>query len=155
MFVSEFYLNPRSFLGLSSLDPSHIPLHFVLLHFISVDFSKWISCVSKCARELLIPMLIYIPMYIYIYKTLLYHQQMQKFSFLPIVIPLMLLFCPKFPRNISANIMYRMMDNGDLCHSRLLTRKLATSARHLDLCFYVLINCFYFLYYFGSVSEIM
>ena len=66
---------------------------------------------------------VYIYSYVCIYKTLLYHQQKQKFSFSPIVIPSMLLFCPIFSRNISANIIYRMMDNGDLCHSPLLTRK--------------------------------
>ena len=111
--MSEFHLNPRYFFGLPLLDPSHIPMHFVFLYFMSVAYSKCISCVSRCTRELLLPMHIVVSSV----KADVFS------SFLPITIPLMSLFCLRFSKNISANIMYRIIDNGHLCCSPLFTRK--------------------------------
>ena len=71
----------------------------------SVAFSKCISYVSRCA-------------------TVISSAKAEVFtSFSPITIALMPLFRLMFSKNISANIMYRIIDNGHLCRSPLFTRK--------------------------------
>ena len=92
--VSEFHFNPRGFPGLLLLDLSHIPMHFILLYFVLL---KCISCVSRCARELLLPM----------YIVVLSAKAEVFSSFLPITITLMPLFCFIFSKNLSAKILYR------------------------------------------------
>ena len=56
--VSGFHLSPRGFPGLPLLDLNHIPMHFFLLYFMSVAFSRCVSCVSGCGGGLLLPVYI-------------------------------------------------------------------------------------------------
>ena len=124
-FASEFHLNSRGFLGLPLLDPSHSPMHFVLLYFMSVAFSKCIRSISRCAGKLLLPM----------YYIVVSSAKAEVFSsFSPITIPLMPLFCLMFSENISANIMYRIIDNGHPCRSSLFTRKTCDKCLFTFIC---------------------
>ena len=88
-------------------------MHFALLYFMPVAFSKCISCVLRCATELLLPM--------YIVASSAKAEVFSSFS--PITIPLMPLLCLIFSKNISANIMYRIIDNGYPCYIPLFTGK--------------------------------
>ena len=94
-------------------------MYFVLLYFMSVAFSKYISCVLRCARELLLPLYIVVsPAKAGVFG-----------SFSPMTILLIPLFCLIFPKNISTNIMYRIIDNGILAAVLSSLEKLATSVR--------------------------
>ena len=84
----------------------------------SVAFSKCIGCISRCARELLLPMYIVVS-----------SAKAEFFSsFLPITIPFTPLFYLIFSKNISANIIYRIIENGHSCSSLLFTIKACKNA---------------------------
>ena len=103
-------------------------MYFVLLYFMSVAFPKHISCVSRCARELLLLM--------YIVVSLVKTEVLSSFS--AIIILLILLFYLIFSKNISANITYRILDNGHPSVVLSSLEKLATDVRlpwSVFLCF--------------------
>ena len=76
----------------------------------SEAFSKCISCVSRCAREL----------FFHMYIVVLSAKAEVFSSSLPITMHfLMLLFCLILTKNISTNIMYRIIDNGHPCRGPL------------------------------------
>ena len=147
LYPSELHLNSIGFLGLPLLDPSHISMHFVLLYFMPVAYWKRINCVLRCSRELLFLMYIAVP-----------STKVKVFcSFSPVRIPLMSLWlrCLIFSKKIFVNIMYRIIDNGHPCRSPLFIRKACVRCPFTLTCVSVLINCFYFLHYFGSVSKML
>ena len=115
----EFHLNPRGFLRSRLLDLSHIPMHFVLLYWMSLAFSKCISCILRCVRELLFP----------VYIVVLSKKAEIFNSFWPITIPLTPLVCLIYSKNISTNIIYRIIDNGHPCSTRFFTRDACDSLR--------------------------
>ena len=109
--VFDLNLQSRGFLRLPLLDPSHIPVHIVLLYFMSVAFSKYFSCVSRCAREIL-----------YVYCCII-DRSKSFISFAPITIPLMSFSCLIFSKIVLANMMDRVIENRHPCRSPLFTRK--------------------------------
>ena len=115
------------------LNPRGFPLHLVLLYFISVAFSECIRYVSRCARELLLHMYIVVSSA----KTEVFS------SFSPITILWRHCFVLYFPKQFPQSSL----------HWESL-RKVSVYL-DLDLYFYVLINCFCFLYYFVSISEML
>ena len=119
-------------------------MHFVLLYFMSVAFSKCISCVSRCARELLLLMYIVVSSA----KAKVFR------SFSPITMPFIPFFYLMFSKNISANITHRIIDNGHSCRSSLFTRIACDNYPFVLICVSML-NCFHFLYYFGVIIMMM
>ena len=116
-------------------------------------FSKCISCVSRCARELLFRM----------YFVVLSAKAEAFGSSSPITIHfLMLLFFLMLTKNISTNIMYRIIDNWHPCRSPLFY-SLYRSVLSISLkvtewlivferlfCFFIFCDC-YFLIAFTSL----
>ena len=125
----------------------HIPMHFVLLYFIPVAFSKRITCISRYVRELLFP--------VYVIVLL---AKVEVFSFFSLItILLMPLFYLIFSKSISANIMYRIRVKGYPWHTPLFTVNACDKCPFTltDPFFYVLMNSFYFLHHFGSILKLL
>ena len=97
---------------------------------------------TRCARQLLFP--------VYVASR---EKAEVLSSFSPITIPLIALLCLIFSKKYlhKYNIQIHR-EQASLPQSFLHQKSLQKMSVYLNQCFYVLINCSYFLYYFGSIS---